>query len=443
VALSFQSDVAVESWGRLRKEAHNIAAPAFADAFNDGVDEAQRPILACGNRRSYSDVCLNSGKHLVDMAKLRRFHSFDPDTGLLVADAGVSLADILKHFVPRGYFLPVTPGTQFVTLGGAVANDVHGKNHHRAGSFGAHVQALTIWRSDGGIRQVSRSDEPALFAATIGGMGLTGIILSVALTLQRVGSARLDVKTTACPDFDSLLAGLERDDADHEHNVAWIDCAARGKSLGRGIITAANWRADGDFGQGESGAGPVFPTDRLGGMLNAFTVRAFNAFYFANGWARQGTKAVDYAPYFYPLDRIRNWNRLYGRKGFYQYQCVIPKVHGGEPIKEMMRIISRSGEGSFLAVLKNFGKKESIGFMSFPMEGLTLALDFRNRGLKTLALFSALDAVVQGAGGRLYAAKDARMSGAMLREGYPNLSKFLQYLDPAIGSDFSRRVLAI
>lgn len=433
----------VESWGRLRRSTHDVARPTFPSEFETPFAASDRPLLASGSRRSYSDVGLNSGGYLLDMTGLRRFHHFDPETGLLVADAGVTLADILQAFVPQGYFLPVTPGTQFVTLGGAVANDVHGKNHHRAGTFGSHVEALTLWRSDQDVARVSRSDNPQLFAATIGGMGLTGVILTVALRLQRVRSAKLDVKTSACPSLSHLLEGLAQDEQQFEHCVAWIDCAASGKSLGRGLITAANWCSDGDHSAANASAGPVFPTDRLGGMLNTFTVRTFNQFYYHKGRAQEGRKRTGYTSYFYPLDSIRHWNRLYGRKGFYQYQCVIPKSAGSAPLEDIMQIISKSGEGSFLAVLKNFGEIPSIGMMSFPMPGLTLALDFRNRGAQTLALFSELDCVVRAAGGRLYPAKDARLSAEMFAEGYPNLPQFLQYLDPAIGSDFSRRVISI
>lgn len=441
MALNYGPMQDVEAWGRLHQAPHIVGAGRFPADFQDLKIEGDEPFLAIGNRRSYSDVALNSGHYLLDMTHLKHFHSFDPVTATLVADAGVTLDEILRQFVPQGYFLPVTPGTRFVTLGGAVANDVHGKNHHSAGTIGCHVQSIALWRSDMGMVQISRTERPELFAATIGGLGLTGVILSVTLTLQPIGSARLDMDTFACRNLAHLLETLAEQDQSHEHSVAWIDCTATGRHLGRGIVTAANWRSDGDFSGAVADAGPTMPTDRFGWALNSLTVRSFNALYYFNGRMRGGERAVNYAPFFYPLDRIGHWNRIYGRKGFYQYQCVLPKAAGAEPLSDMMRIISQSGEGSFLAVLKNFGAVRSPGLMSFPMEGLTLALDFRNRGAETLALFAQLDDVVRAAKGRLYPAKDARLPTDMLQAGFPALPEFLHFLDPALGSDFSRRVL--
>lgn len=437
--MRFHANGAVQSWGRIGARSHELARPRFLDdlkAWNTGGGASR---LAIGNRRSYSDVGLSDGGRLVDMTGMDRFRSFDPATGLLVADAGVTLDAILKTFVPRGYFLPVTPGTRFATLGGAVANDVHGKNHHVAGTFGCHVEALTVQRSDAGEVRASPTERPELFAATIGGLGLTGIVSQVAIRLQPIASSSLDVETIACDDFDSLCAGLEAGDAGFEHNVAWIDCSAKGRRLGRGLLSRANWAKHGDLRVHRDPRRAV-PTDRLDGLLNPLTLRLFNAAYHRMGAWRAGRAVTHYEPFLYPLDGIRHWNRLYGRHGFYQYQCVIPAAAGREPVRAMLAEIAASGEGSFLAVLKRFGSVASPGLLSFPMPGLTLALDFRNRDARTLAILSRLDAIVAEAQGRLYPAKDQRMPRDAFINGYDALGRFALQVDDSCQSEFRTRM---
>ena len=427
------SDIA--SWGRIGRRSHALARPRFAEevgGWNAGSGETR---LAIGNRRSYSDVCLSDGNRLVDMTGLDRFRSFDPETGLLIAEAGVTLDAVIKTFVPRGFFPAVTPGTRFVTLGGAVANDVHGKNHHRAGTFGRHVRSLSLERSDRGAVLVSPEAEPELFAATVGGLGLTGMITEVALQLQPIASSNLDVETIACDGLDALCDGLEAGDADFEHNVAWVDCTARGAGLGKGLLTRGNWAAKGPL---EVHREPkrALPTDRTNGLLNPLTLKLFNLAYHGLGRLKAGRTVQHYEPFLYPLDAILHWNRLYGRGGFYQYQCVIPDAAGREPIRALLGEIAASGEGSFLAVLKRFGDLPSPGLLSFPEPGLTLALDFRNRDARTLALLARLDAIVGEARGRLYPAKDLRMPRALFAAGYPDLARFERQLDPACSSEF-------
>ena len=437
--MQFHPTTGLSSWGRLGTRQHDVARPRFAGQLSEWNASATLSRLAVGNRRSYSDVCLSDGGRLVDMTALDRFRSFDPDTGVLVAEAGVTIDAILRRFVPLGFFVPVTPGTRFVTLGGAVANDVHGKNHHRAGTFGCHVRGITLERSDAGAVRATPDCHPELFAATVGGIGLTGIISQVEVQLQRVRSSSLDVETIACEGLNSLCDGLEAGDAAFEHNVAWVDCTVRGDGLGRGLLTRANWCADGSL-EPHSDPRKAMPTDRFGSLLNPLTLKLFNAAYFAKGQLSAGRKVTHYEPFLYPLDSILHWNRLYGRRGFYQYQCVIPDRAGREPISELLKVIAAAGEGSMLAVLKRFGDRLSPGMLSFPEPGLTLALDFRNRGERTLALLDRLDAIVEAAHGRLYPAKDARMSRTSFLRGYPKLDRFVAHLDPLCESEFWKKM---
>lgn len=437
--MQFHPTNSIRSWGRVGIRQHQVARPRFAEELRRWNEGETLTRLAVGNRRSYSDVCLCDGGQLVDMTGLNRFRSFDPKTGVLVAEAGVTIDTVLKTFVPMGYFIPVTPGTRFVTLGGAVANDVHGKNHHRVGTFGRHVSSAVLERSDEGSVRIGPRRRPDLFAATVGGLGLTGMISEVAIKLQPIPSSQLVVETLPCCSLHELCKALAAGDGDFEHNVAWIDCTATGASLGRGLITRGNWRNNGPLEAHEERAKTV-PTDRFGGLLNSLTLRLFNGAYYTNGWLNAGRSVSHYDPFLYPLDSIREWNRLYGRNGFYQYQCVIPDAAGSEPIRELLKEISAAGEGSFLAVLKRFGDVLSPGMLSFPMPGLTLALDFRNRGQATLGLLSRLDAIVASAGGRLYAAKDQRMSRDMFVQGYPALDRFAAHVDPACQSEFWKKV---
>lgn len=435
MTVQFHETDHISSWGRIGRRTHKVARPRFVEDLSRWNARDRSTRLAIGARRSYSDVALADGGRVVDMTGLSRFRSFDPDTGLLVAEAGVTLDTILTTFVPRGYFLPVTPGTRFATLGGAVANDVHGKNHHRAGTLGCHVHSILLERSDLGCLRVSPFEHPQLFAATIGGLGLTGMILEVRIRLQRVNSANLIVETSACSGLDELCDGLEADDAIFEHKVGWIDCTARGSRLGRGLLSRANWASDDRLTPHADPAWSV-PTDRFDGLLNPMTLRLFNKLYFAHGKLRQGTACRHYAPFMYPLDSIRDWNRLYGRRGFYQYQCVVPDAAGREPIRALLAEISASGEGSFLAVLKRFGDIVSPGLLSFPKKGFTLALDFRNRGDHTLTLLARLDTIVASAEGRLYPAKDLRIPPSHFRRGFTRLDQFLPHVDPSCCSDF-------
>lgn len=430
--------MSLQSWGRL-PGVPAAAELAFAErtAPLPAVDGS---LLPYGNGRSYGDVCLNGGGTLLRMRGLDRFIAFDADPGadfgVLRCEAGVLLADILDTFVPRGWFLPVTPGTRFVTVGGAIANDVHGKNHHGAGTFGCHVLRFELLRSDGARRVCSPTENAGWFAATVGGLGLTGVITWAEIRLRRIDGPLLAVENTRFAGLDEFFALNAAAEARHEYTVAWIDCLA---AVPRGIFMAGD-HAGKDAGTGRTaapGKALSFPFTPPVSLVGGPTLRAFNQLYFHKPLPARATQ--HYAPYFYPLDGILHWNRMYGRRGFYQYQCVVPLAARGA-IDDIMRAIAASGQGSFLAVLKTFGTRVSPGLLSFPMPGITLALDFPNRGAGTLALFARLDAIVTVAGGRLYAAKDARMPGALFRRGYPAFAEFTTYLDPGFASDFWRRI---
>ena len=402
------------------------------------LPEPASTLLAYGNGRSYGDVCLNGDATLLHTRGMDRFIAFDPASGVLRCEAGVLLSEILDLFVPRGWFLPVTPGTRFITLGGAIANDVHGKNHHRAGSFGCHVRCFELLRSDGLRRLCSPHENSEWFAATIGGLGLTGLITWVEIELRPIAGTGIAVENTRFNGLDEFFSLNAAAEAGHEYTVAWIDCLA---AMPRGILMAGDHASPGDVAgrPGEPLRLPFPPPKLPFSLINDLSLRAFNQLYYHR---RLSMKSVmHYAPFFYPLDSIAHWNRLYGRQGFFQYQFVLP-LAARAALAEVLRDIAASGQGSFLAVLKTFGAAQSPGLLSFPMPGVTLALDFPNRGNTTLALFDRLDAIVGAAGGRLYAAKDARMSGDFFQRSNPRLDAFLPFIDAKFSSDFARRVLA-
>ncbi len=427
-----------EAWGRYPR-----ATPARITRLtnrNAPLPESDLPLLVYGNGRSYGDVCLNDGGQVLLARGLDRFITFDPETGVLRAEAGVLLSEILELVVPQGWFLPVTPGTRFVTLGGAVANDVHGKNHHGAGTFGCHVRALELVRSDGSRRVCAPGDNPDWFAATIGGLGLTGLITWVEIQLRAIAGPWIQAESRRFGTLADFFTLAEASDRTHEFTVAWVDCAARGSNLGRGILLSGDF-APGDLGTGKPPQAhgrltvPVTPPLSL---INALSLKVFNALYYRKP---EGAFLSHYAPFFYPLDGIGHWNRIYGPKGFLQYQCVLPPAVAEPALRDLLARIAASGEGSFLAVLKRFGDKTSPGLLSFPRPGVTIALDFPFKGEVTLRLLDSLDAVVAAAGGALYPAKDARMSPEMFNISFPVLGQFIPLLDPGLSSGFWRRII--
>ncbi len=430
------------SWGRVRRLRASLATPAFLDQIPRVLNaEPGRKLLGVGLGRSYGDSGLNEGGAVIDMTALDRVIAFDPQTGIIRAEAGLSLSDLLRIVVPHGWFLPTTPGTRFVTLAGAVANDVHGKNHHAAATFGAAVRRLCLHTSTAGALEISPAGNSDLFRATVAGLGLTGLIAWVEVQLVRIPGAYLGAENVAFTGYAEFAAIARESAASHEHTVAWIDCTTGedGRST-RGLFSRANWLPDGLYHVHDDRTRAAVPFQMPGFTLNPLSLKAFNTLYYHAGRLKQGRQRVHYAPFFYPLDAVRNWNRVYGGAGFYQYQCVVPPAAADVAIPAMLGEIARSGQGSCLAVLKTFGDKPSPGLLSFPMEGVTLALDFPNRKAHTHRLFERLDAIVAEAEGRLYPAKDGRMPQALFRAGYPELERFSTHIDPQFRSDFWRRM---
>ncbi|OGP10771.1 MAG: FAD-linked oxidase [Deltaproteobacteria bacterium GWA2_45_12] len=440
------------------------------------------PVLPHAYGRSYGDSCLNENGILLDTTPLSHFLEFDqwyapqgkPWTqdpskaegltqqgsspkptsvgdktrGLLRCEAGTSLAEILDLVVPHGYFLPVTPGTKFVSVGGAIANDVHGKNHHRAGTFGSHVLQFELLRSNGERLLCSPNQNEDFFKATIGGLGLTGLILWAEIKLKRIENTLIDEEIISFSTLDDFFELSLASDLTHEYTVAWIDCLASGKKLGRGIFFRGN-HAVGEQVRTQVRAIHELPLrlplrlplpNMPSLLLNHFTLKAMNSVWYSLKKKQQGVHTVPYDSFFYPLDRLHHWNRLYGKKGFLQYQCVIPFGDHQNTIKKMLAQIAQTGLGSFLSVLKIFGDKPSPGILSFPRPGVTLALDFPIHGQKIFKLLDGLDILVIQAGGKVYPAKDARMSAKNFQDFYPQWKEFSNFIDPKFSSSFWRRV---
>ena len=366
--------------------------------------------------------------------------NFDPQTGVLQCEGGVLLSEILALVVPQGWFLPVTPGTRFVTVGGAIANDVHGKNHHVTGTFGCHVSQFELLRSDGQRLICSEQQHRDFFAATIGGLGLTGLITWVELKLRPINNAFIKAETIRYRSLDEFFALCAESDENYEYTVSWVDCSGTGKRIGRGLFMRGNHAPALTETPAYQSKNRTFFFEPPISLVNALTLKLFNTAYYYKQLPDSTQQMVHYEPFFYPLDGILEWNRLYGPKGFYQYQCVVPTEAGKEATTALLNEIANSGMGSFLAVLKVCGEKKSPGMLSFPLPGISLALDFPNRGQSLHELFKRLDAIVLAANGRLYPAKDGRMPASLFQAGYPNWQAFSQYIDPHFSSSFWRRV---
>ncbi len=427
-----------QSWGRYPRSAQTARIIASgAESLGQRLGER---ILPFGNGRSYGDSCLTSGT-LIDTANLNRIVAFDQVTGVVRCEAGVMLCDLIARVMPHGWFVPVTPGTQFVTIGGAIANDVHGKNHHVRGTFGTHVTAFELLRSDGSRRVCRPNENDALYRATIGGLGLTGLITWVELQLIPVNSKGIDQTITPFTNLSGFVELARASDTTHEYSVAWIDSLANGADLGRGLFIKGNHASK----AGSLEASPPrvklrIPFASPVSLIGRTTLKAFNALYRNQTLGRERSGAVNYQPFFYPLDRIGGWNRLYGPSGLLQHQSVVPLDGGIEVVADLLARSQRSGLASFLTVLKVFGAKPSPGLMSYPRPGLTLTLDFANSGDKLFQLLDDLDRVVVAAGGRINPYKDARMSPATFAASFPQASELKAHIDPAFQSDFWTRV---
>ena len=403
------------------------------------VQHAHGTTLAFGNGRSYGDSCLAASGHVVQTLPLDRMITADWNSGVLRAEPGITLEQILEVAIPRGWMLPVTPGTKYATLGGAIANDVHGKNHHVRGTFGRHVRCFGLARSDGTQLECSPDFNGGLFAATIGGLGLTGLILWAEIQLMPIKSSLIDVTSIRFANVDEFFTLSEELDTQHEYSVAWVDCQSRGAALGRGIFMVGDHARNGplEVDRKKKRTVPITPPIS---PFNPVTLRALNELYYRRQRQAKVYSRVGYDGYFYPLDGLLEWNRIYGRAGFQQYQCVVPASVARDSIRAILEAISASGTGSFLAVLKRCGAIESPGLLSFPLEGTSLALDFPQRDERNTRLFATLDTIVREAGGRMYPAKDAHMPGADFRAAYPQWQQLESLRDPAMLSRFWERV---
>lgn len=404
-------------WGRYPKTEADLALPlsgsqcaAMLRTRSSAIPSS--PLIARGLGRSYGDSAL--GAQVLSTRHLHHFRTFDGTTGMLTCEAGVSLDTILRTFVPRGWFLPVTPGTRFVTVGGAIASDVHGKNHHADGTFGLHVRSIEILLGNGEKVAATPTENVDLFHGTCGGMGLTGVILSATLQLKPIRASDVIETTIKCHSLDDVLLAFEAHAAT-TYSVAWIDCMASGARLGRSLLMLGEHALDGPLRVKTPRSLPV-PFDMPAGFLNRRSMQLFNALHYWRARELQATRRIPFESFFYPLDAIAAWNRLYGKPGFVQYQFVLPRSAGASGLREVLKRIADSGRGSFLAVLKVLGSANA-NLLSFPMEGYTLALDFKAEPA-VFDLLDVLDRIVLHHGGRLYLTKDARMSEATFKSSY-------------------------
>jgi decaprenylphospho-beta-D-ribofuranose 2-oxidase len=412
---------------------------------------AERPVIARGLGRSYNNAAQNDGGLVIDTTAMREVLSFDAGTGLVTCEAGVSLEQLMTAYLPVGWFVPVSPGTRQVTVGGAIAADVHGKNHHVAGSFARHVTSFDLLTADGQVRTVTPGTEPDLFWGTAGGMGLTGVILRATVALKKIETSRMIVDTVRTADIDETMAHLSATDKDYDYTVAWTDCLAAGASLGRSVITSGDFATVGELRYRDrghprqfapralAGAPPLFPS----GMINARTVALLNEAWFRKAPRKRTGEIQSIGRFFHPLDGIRNWNRVYGPAGFRQYQFVVP-FGAEDAVRMSLERISALRAPSFVTVLKRFGDGDP-GMLSFPMPGWTLALDFPSGTPWLDRLLSELDELVLGAGGRLYLAKDSRIPAELMPAMYPRYEDFRRLrarVDPGgmFSSDLSRRL---
>ncbi len=431
------------SWGHypnLPQQGHPQYWGAEIPAQLNSIVSQNSTTLPFGNGRSYGDSCLASSNHVLHMRSLNRFIKFDWENGILTAESGVTLDEILAVIVPKGWFLSVTPGTQFITLGGAIANDVHGKNHHQRGTFGNHVSGFGLLRHNHPeIITCTPNENAELFSATIGGLGLTGIITWVEIRLIPIKSSQINSTTLRFNNLTEFFSLSSELDLQHDYTVAWIDCLAKNQHLGRGVFTVGNHAENNELELKQKFKLNIPVTPPIS-LINNLSLRAFNEVYWKIHSAHRIKKLISYEPFFYPLDSILNWNRIYGKKGFQQYQCVIPEAEAEVVIPELLSTIANSGQGSFLAVLKRCGHIKSSGLLSFPLPGTTLALDFPQNNNLEQTLFPRLDTIVRNANGRLYPAKDAHMSGDDFRKAYPAWEQLEALRDPALNSHFWKRV---
>jgi FAD/FMN-containing dehydrogenase len=435
----------LSGWGKYPVARCEVLAPDSVEQLRAGLRPGS---IARGLGRSYGDPALNDGGTVIDCTKLDRYLAFDEQTGVLTCEAGVSLRQLIEDFAPRGFFPAITPGTKFVTVGGCIANDVHGKAHHVDGCFSSCVDSMTVLLASGEVVRASRDENADLFWGTFGGMGLLGIVLTATIRLRPIETTFFHQKAIRARDLDALLAAIHEHDAIYPYSVAWLDSLATGAKLGRGVLTVGEHAKLADLPPKlrrdplriTPPSPVVVPFDMPSSALNTFTIRILNGV--LDQVQSHGSAIAHYEKFFYPLDFVGEWNRGYGKRGFTQYQFVIPLEDGPRRIREILEAIATSGQAPFLNVLKKFGREE--GLLSFPFEGYTFAIDFPVRdGLPEL--LRRLDAMVLDAGGRIYLGKDAFLDAATFRAMYPRVGEWLAIkakYDPTnvFTSNLARRV---
>ncbi|HUW61378.1 MAG TPA: FAD-binding oxidoreductase [Candidatus Bathyarchaeia archaeon] len=437
----------LSGWGRYPVEECRVYRPEKRRAACDILRTCAGSLIARGLGRNYGDAAINGGGAVLDYTRLNRMLSFEADAGILECEAGVSLAEILDVFVPRGFFLPVLPGTKFVTVGGAIANDVHGKNHHVDGTFSRYVDQLTLLTPAGETMTCSPSENSEAFWATAGGIGLTGLILSARLRLRPVQTAYVKADYVRASNIEEALAAMNQSDERYTYSVAWVDCLSKGARLGRSVLMRGNPAAPGEVPRGSDPLRPrkkrakTVPLDFPGFVLNPLSIKAFNSMFYAVHPSVEG-RIVDFDTYFCPLDSIGHWNRMYGKNGFAQFQATFPYSDSGGLVS-LLELISQSSCASFLAVLKRMGA-QGPGMLSYPSEGYTITLDIPMRR-DLAALLRKMERLVLEHGGRMYTAKDATALPETFAAMYPRLHEFRDVkrrLDPQnhFSSTQSRRL---
>ncbi len=430
------ANIAANSWGKLPYAAAKYTLEEDW-RFGDIPVVAAESVLAVGNGRSYGDSCINEQQALLSTRRLNRFIAFDRKQGMLHCEAGVSFKDILQVIVPHGWYLPVVPGTQFVTLGGAIGNDIHGKNHIGQGSFGCHIAQLTLLRSNGERLECSPKEHVDLFNATIGGLGLTGLIIAAKIRLLPIKSGYIQSEVIPFSTLQEYMR-LAGESTSWPYTVAWVDCS-NSNSAGKGLFSRGQFSEGSLLSAPQVKAGVSIPCQLPFGLINRSSVTLFNKLYYALE-RRKRQQTLWHEKFFFPLDGVSHWNRIYGPRGFYQYQFVLPLKDAEDTVMQILQRVGDSGSGSFLAVLKDFGPIASPGMLSFPCEGLTLAVDVPNRGRATLKMLDQFDELILAGNGRIYPAKDARMPAAVFKRQYPQWTEFEKLRDPMFSSTFWRRV---
>jgi len=423
------------SWGNRGAVSHSVNTPS--NISPDSISYESDSILVYGQGRSYGDVCLNANNGLVDSRLLDRFVSYEETQLLVTCQSGVILKDLVIFLNSKNKFVPVSPGTANVTVGGMVANDIHGKNHHRVGSFGNHIHSLTLLKGNGSVVECSSSCNSELFAATIGGLGLTGMILTVTLKVIAVKNNCIAVKSIKTKSIEQMLELFDETDDDYEYTVAWLDMQTTPQ---KGIFSCGN-HADNNVDCTSISKAKTIPVNAPDWLLNKTVSKLFNKLYFLKS-NQHKLEVSSYQSFFYPLDGIEHWNRLYGKRGFYQYQFVVPYKNFLKVYTEILKLINKYNQSTYLVVLKKFGEIKSIGMLSFPRAGYTLAMDFPDKGKNSLKMLADFDQVVIDAGGAVYPAKDARMSRDTFLKSFPRVKEFIKYKDDKYCSDFWRRVNA-